>query len=331
MEKRILGQTGMSVSVLGMGCWAIAGGSTWGPQDQRDSMDALRAAYDEGITLFDTAEAYGNGISEELIGRTLADVRDRIVLATKVSPKHFAPADLRVACENSLRRLQTDHIDLYQLHWPHPTIPATETFAVLETLRREGKIRAAAVSNFGPVGLAELLADGMRPVADQVAYNLLFRAAEFELQPTCLREHISLLCYSPIMQGLLTGKFRNVDEVPEGRARSRHFSSDRPGVRHHDPGAETETQAALDAFLAASRESGRPAVQLALQWLLGQPAVASVLVGARNPQQVHDNVAAVTADPVDPLWLQRLTQVTDPLKQTLGPSLDMWQSDSRAR
>lgn len=332
MEKRKLGTSDISVSVIGMGCWAIVGGFNWGPQDEKDSLDALRAAYDTGITLFDTAEGYGKGYSEELIGRALGSVRDRIVIASKVSPSHFAPADLRTACENSLRRLRTDTIDVYQLHWPNPSVPINETWATLEALRDEGKIRAVAVSNFDVKGLCELAAIGFHPVADQVAYNVLFRAVEYALQPHCVKENISLLCYSPLMQGMLTGKYPRLDDVPEERARTRHFSCDRPRTRHAEPGAETETQDTMDAFLELAAAMDRKPAHLALQWLLAQPAVASVLVGGRNPGQVKENAAAATAPlPADPQWIQRVSDLSERLKARLGPNLDMWQSESRAR
>ncbi len=331
MEKRRLGKTDISVSVVGMGCWAIVGGFNWGPQDENDSLAALQAAYDEGITLFDTAEGYGKGYSEQLIGRALSGVRDRIILATKVSPSHFAPADLRTACENSLRRLRTDYIDVYQLHWPNPAVPMEETWAALEALRDEGKIRAVAVSNFDVKGLCELAAIGFHPVSDQVAYNLLFRAVEYGLQPYCVNENISLLCYSPIMQGLLTGKFRCLDDVPPDRARTRHFSCRRSHARHSDPGAEKETQDAMDALARTAQAVDRKPLELALQWLLAQPAVTSVLVGGRNAQQVAENVAATSRPPSDTQWIQQLSELSEPLKARLGPSLDMWQSESRAR
>ncbi len=332
MEERRLGKTDIYVSVVGMGCWAIVGGFNWGPQDESDSLAALQAAYDSGITLFDTAEGYGKGYSEQLIGRALGGVRDRIILATKVSPSHFTATDLRAACENSLRRLRTDYIDVYQLHWPNPSVPIEETWAALAALRDEGKIRAVAVSNFDVKGLRELAAIGFQPASDQVAYNLLFRAVEYALQPYCVSENISLLCYSPIMQGLLTGKFRCLDDVPPDRARTRHFSCRRPQTRHSDSGAETETQDAMDAFVRLANALGRKPLELALQWLLAQPAVTSVLVGGRNAQQVAENVAAATSrPPSDTQWMQQLSDVSQPLKKRLGPNIDMWQSESRAR
>ncbi len=332
METRRLGNTDIYVSVVGMGCWAIVGGFNWGPQDESDSLAALQAAYDSGITLFDTAEGYGKGYSEQLIGRALGGVRDRIVLATKVSPSHFTATDLRAACENSLRRLRTDYIDVYQLHWPNPSVPIEETWAALAALRDEGKIRAAAVSNFDVKGLSELASIGFIPVSDQVAYNLLFRAVEYGLQPYCANENISLLCYSPLMQGLLTGKFRRLDDVPPDRARTRHFSCHWPQARHSDSGAETETQNVIDELVRLADALDRKPLELALQWLLAQSAVTSVLVGGRNPQQVEQNAAAATSPPpADTQWIQKLSELSNPLKARLGPSLDMWQSKSRAR
>ena len=179
MQYRALANTDIKVSAIAFGCWAIVGGFNWGPQDEKDSLDALRTAYDAGINFFDSAEGYGNGRSEQLLARGLSDVRDRIVIATKVSPRHFVPHDLRAACERSLRNLNSDWIDLYQLHWPNRALPIDETLGVLEDLKQQGKIRAYGVSNFGPKDLAGCLATPYAINSNQLAYNLLFRAIEY--------------------------------------------------------------------------------------------------------------------------------------------------------
>ena len=329
MRTRTLGRSDLKVLVICFGCWAIAGDSIWGEQDERDAINAMHEAVDHGLNFFDTAEGYGAGASEALLGRGLSNRRDRVILATKASPNHHAPEALKQACEDSLRRLQTDYLDLYQLHWPSREVPFADTWAAMQELIDEGKVRAGGVSNFGPQDLDMLLEAG-HPVSDQVAYSLLFRAVEYEIAPKCEAEGISILCYSPIMQGLLAGKFATPDEVPETRARSRHFSSDRPQARHGEPGAEELTFETIAAIRAIADDLGEPMHRMAIAWLIAQPAVGSVIVGIRNPEQARDNIAAgnleLPAEVID-----RINEATRPLKEILGANADMWQGESRIR
>lgn len=328
MDYRTLGVSELEVSTVGFGCWAIVGGFNWGPQDEADSLAALRAAYDSGCTFFDTAEAYGDGYSEELIAKALAGERANITLASKASPPHFQPAALTKACEDSLRRLKTDYIDLYQLHWPSEEVPLDDTLAALATLMREGKIRAAGVSNFG-VGSLETCVNASLPiVSNQVAYNLLFRAIEFEILPFCAENNISIVCYSPIMQGLLAGKFNSPDDVPEDRARTRHFSATRPQARHGEDGAEAETFAAIDRLRAVACDNNLSMADMALSWLLAQNGVATAITGARNADQARRNAAAADVK-LSSDTLAELNRITDELKEKLGANPDLWQGDSR--
>lgn len=328
IEYRRLAKTDITVSTIAFGCWAIVGGFNWGPQDETDSLQAIVAAYDGGVNFFDTAEGYGNGYSEQLLAKALYQVRKDVVIASKASPQNFAPADLRAACERSLQNLQTDYIDLYQLHWPNHDIPIDETLGVLEELKQAGKIRAYGVSNFGPRDLRDAILTEKEISSNQVAYNLLFRAIEWDIQPLCASTDVSLLCYSPLMQGLLTGKFANADEVPEDRARSRHFNKNRVAAKHGEEGAEAETFAAIDRIRLIAKESGLEMADVSLAWLLAQPAVTSVLVGARNAEQSKQNILSARAA-VSPAIIERLNAATDKLKQILGPSADMWQNPPR--
>ena len=330
MQYRKLSGTDIEVSSVAFGCWAIVGGFNWGPQEESDSLAALRAAREAGVTLIDTAEAYGDGMSEQLIAKALSDVRDEIVIASKVSGSNFAPEDLREACERSLRNLNTDRMDLYQLHWPNRDIPVEETLGVLDELRAEGKIRAFGVSNFGPQDLAGCLASKYSICSNQLAYNMLFRAVEFEILPLCVREGISMLCYSPLMQALLTGKFASADDVPEDRARTRHFACTRPQARHTEEGAEAETFDAVGQVRKVAEELGEPMADVCLAWLLAQEGVTAVLVGGRSADQARRNTRAADLTlPAD--VIEQLSAATDPLKQKLGPNADMWQSESRIR
>lgn len=329
MDYRNLGGTDISASVVAMGCWAIVGDSTWGEQDEAMSVATIHAALDAGINFFDTAEAYGDGYSETVLGRALAGRRQAAVIASKVSGPHLAAGDVQRACEQSLRRLNTDYLDLYQIHWPNPDIPLAETMGVLEELRAAGKVRAIGVCNFGVGDLGDLLAAGSA-ATNQLPYSLLWRAIEFDIQRQCVEHNIGILCYSPLMQGLLTGKFATADDVPEGRARTRHFSSDRPQSRHTEPGCETETFAAIDRIRAISAEIDAPMSHVALAWLLHQPGVTSVLAGARNPEQIQENVQA-TALRLRPDTVDALVAATNDVKQKLGANPDMWVTESRFR
>ena len=329
MRYRTLGQTGITVSVVAMGCWAIVGDSTWGPQDEAASVATIQAALDAGVNFFDTAEAYGDGYSESLLGRALAGRRHEAVIATKVSPSYLSRDEIRQHCERSLQQLGTDYVDLYQIHWPSRTVPLAETMEALDTLRQQGKVRAIGVSNFGLQDLSDLLAVG-RCETNQLPYSLLSRAIEYAIQQKCIDAGIGILCYSPLAQGLLTGKFSSPDEVPEGRARTRHFSSERPQTRHGEPGCEAETFAALEEIRRISASVHEPMAAVALGWLLHQPGVTSVIAGARHPEQIRQ--AAHAADLQLSLeTIAGLTIASDEVKQMLGPNPDLWQSAAESR
>jgi aryl-alcohol dehydrogenase-like predicted oxidoreductase len=329
MEYRKLGRTDIEVSVVAMGCWAIAGGWTWGPQDEADSIATIHAALDAGVNFFDTAEGYGRGYSEEVLGRALKGRRHEAVIATKVSKGHLAPDDVIEACEGSLRRLQTDVIDLYQIHWPSRELPISETFPALEKLREQGKVRAIGVSNFAIGDLTDLLAIG-HCQTDQLPYSLLWRAIEYEILPKCVEEDIGILCYSPLMQGLLTGKYGSPDDVPEGRARSRHFSKDRPRVRHGEPGCEAETFAAIERVRQIGESVGESMAQVSLAWLLAQPGVNAVLAGARKPHQIEETAQAAALT-LAPETIEALAESTEEVKQLLGTSPDIWGGKAEGR
>ena len=328
MKYRTLGRTDISVSVVCMGCWAIISDSTWGNQDEADSVGAIHAALEAGVNLFDTAEGYGRGASEELLGRVLADrPRESVVIATKVGKFGLTADKLMRHCEESLTRLRTDHIDLYQVHWPNPRVPIAETMAALENLKAQGKIRIAGVSNFGRSCLDDLLAVG-RVESNQLPYSLLWRPIEQEVQPVCVENEISILCYSALCQGLLTGKFTSADEVPESRARTRLFSEQRPESRHGEPGCEAETFEAIAALRSICEELGQPMNRVALAWLLAQPGVTSVIAGARNAEQAGQNARAAELE-LEPDVVAALGQATRKVAEYVGTNADMWERHSR--
>jgi aryl-alcohol dehydrogenase-like predicted oxidoreductase len=329
MQYRKLGGTDLEVSAVALGCWAIIGGFNWGPQEKGESLDTIAAALEAGITFFDTAEGYGDGYSEQLVAEGLGSRRADVVIASKVSADHLAPDKLKEACERSLCNLNTDVIDLYQVHWPSREVPFDDSMRALEDLRDAGKIRYIGVSNFGPQDMREMRRVG-RFESNQLPYNLLWRAIEYEIQPQCAEHNISILPYSPLMQGLLTGKFQNVADVPHDRRRTRHYSGSYELSRHGGPGYEDETFAAVDAIRVICREIDQPMTHVTLAWLLAQPAVTSVIAGARNRQQVKANAQAADLS-LSPVILERLSSATAELKALLGPDPDMWSPRDESR
>lgn len=318
----------MEISTVCMGCWALVGDSTWGSQEKADSIDTVRAAIEAGINFFDTAELYGQGYSEQILGEALGAGRDKVVIASKFSRSAHAEHVI-AACEESLLNLRTDYIDLYHIHWPSRDVPFDETVRAMEDLKAAGKVRHLAVCNFGPGDLSEIL-DLMTPAVNQLPYNLLWRAIEFEILPASLAAGVPITCYSPIMQGLLTGKFRSADDVPAGRARTRLYSGDRPKAVHGQAGAEKETFTAIAEIADLADQNGLDMAAMALAWLIGRDGVVSVIAGARSPEQIRHNAAAGDLTLSDDV-ITRLDEITQPLKQKMGPNADMWKTPSRMR
>jgi myo-inositol catabolism protein IolS len=330
MDYILLPYTDFKVSRLAFGAWPIAGGFNWGPQDDKDSRATLRVAYEEGINFFDTAKGYGDGKSEELINKELGDVRGKIFIANKVSPDELTYPLIKEACHDRLRAMNTDYIDLLQIHWPNWDVPLEETFRGLEELKQEGKVRAYGVSNFGKKDLGDSIALGAKLSGNQLPYNLLWRSIEFEITPLCETHNVPVLCYMPILQGMLSGKFSSADEIPEDRARTRHFSSQRPLTRHKEPGCEELTFDTIKKIKQLAADLGVPMADLSMAWLLAQPIVGCILVGARNVDQIKQNINANQIKLAEDV-IQKLNEITKPLKQELGKNPDLWQSGKDTR
>jgi aryl-alcohol dehydrogenase-like predicted oxidoreductase len=346
VETRPCGTSGLRLPAVGLGCWAFGGGEYWGAQSQEDVDAVVHAALDLGITYFDSAEAYNGGASETSLGRALAGRRDRAVIGTKVNPSNTRPATLLEHCEASLRRLGTDWIDLYMVHWPinasalqHFTSDADllarppqlrAALETLESLKRAGKIRHWGVSNFGVRQLQEVTALGFQPAADELAYNLLMRGIELQVLPWCRDNGIGVLGYSALMQGLLSGRFTSIDELPPPRTRTRHFAGTRKGSRHGGAGVEAETWAALQAIAALAGESGLAVADLSIAWALANPAITCTIVGCRNRRQLEENVRALSITLTSEVK-SRLERATDEVLAKLGPHIDYYQSVEESR
>ncbi len=346
MQTRSFKTSGLTLPILGVGCFSFGGGTYWGAQSQRDVDEVVARAIDLGVNFFDTAETYNAGASELALGEALRDRRDAALICTKIQPDHCYRDEIRLHCEASLARLKTDRIDIYMIHWAltasalrHYSNDAQrlenppridEALHALDELRREGKIRHIGVSNFGVMQLAEAVATGVPLALNELPYNLLSRAIEPDLLPACVDHGIGVLGYTPLAQGLLSGKLASFDELPPIRVRTRHFRGDRPGSRHGGPGCEAETFAALDNLRRAAEEAGLPLGDLALAWAVANPAITCTLVGARNRAQLEANIRAAKA-PISPALRAELSRLTDALTQKLGPSLDYHQSPDDSR
>ena len=328
MKYKTITKAGIDVSTIALGCWQFAGGDMWGDQQEKENVAAVHAAIDLGINLFDTAEGYGAGKSEEVLGRALKGKRDKVVVATKASGPTYAADEIAAACENSLKRLGTDYIDIYQLHWPRPGMVGGDAlFEGIGRLIDSGKIRHFSVCNFGTGDLAKILPSGT-VTTNQLSYSLLWRGIEYEIVPKCKEHDIGIFTYSSLVHGLLSGKYSRLDDFPDNRARSLHFSSSRAGVTHGTGGREALTSETLEKIRSLCRKAGVTVAEAAFGWAMHQPQVTSVLAGAGKPGQVEQN-AAVADMSFPEGFLDALTMATDPLKAAFGNQVDMWQVPGR--
>jgi aryl-alcohol dehydrogenase-like predicted oxidoreductase len=285
MEKRKIGS--LQVSVVGLGC------NNFGWRLDADATAAVvHAALDAGVNFFDTADIYGGTKSEEYLGRALRGHRDQVVIATKFGMKvdeHGAkPEYVRRAADDSLRRLGTDYIDLYQLHQPDPDTPIADTLAALNELVKAGKVREIGCSNFSAQQIREaesaVRAGAARFASVQNEYSLLHRDPEREVLPECERRGLAFLPYFPLANGLLTGKYRAGRPVPQG---TRISTQERFGKLLNEPNLEI-----VEGLIRFAEARGRSILQLAFSWLLSRSAVASVIAGATSEQQVRSNAAS---------------------------------------
>ncbi|MFD7657816.1 aldo/keto reductase [Actinosynnema sp. NPDC059797] len=303
MEHRRLGASGLQVPVLSLGAGTFGGRGplfgAWGDTDVARARELVDLCLDAGVTMFDTADVYSDGASEEVLGAAIKGRRDRVILSTKAGlPVGDGPNDagssrsrLVKACEDALRRLGTDHIDLFQLHAFDAGTPVEEVLDALHGLVRAGKVRYLGVSNFAGWQLMKSLAAAERHhhpryVAHQVYYSLVGRDYEWELMPLGHDQGVGALVWSPLGWGRLTGKVRRGRPLPE---RSRlHDTAD------YGPPVDQELlYDVVDVLVEIAAETGRTVPQVALNWLLTRPTVASVIIGARDRAQLRDNLGAV--------------------------------------
>lgn len=298
MQTRRLGATDLHLTTVGLGTWAIGGGGwqwAWGPQDDADSIAAIRHGLDLGINWIDTAAAYGVGHAEEVVGRAIAGRRDEVIIATKCGLVwdegstdvygRLKADSVRREAEASLRRLNVDVIDLYQIHWPNPDTDIEEAWEAIAGLVRDGKVRYAGASNFSVAQIERV--QPIHPVASlQPPYSMLERGIEQELLPSCAANNIGVIAYSPMQSGLLTGKLtrERVANMPDDDWRKRDGHFQEPEL--------SANLALVEELRPVAERNGKTVAQLAVAWVLRRPEVTAAIVGARHPQQIEETIVA---------------------------------------
>jgi myo-inositol catabolism protein IolS len=283
MQQRRLGSSQVSVSEIGLGTWGMSG-AFWGAADDSESIRVIHQALDLGVTLVDTAEAYGRGHAEEVVGKALAGRRQQAVIATKAAPNHLEPAEAVKALEGSLKRLQTDYVDVYFIHWPNPDVPLGATMDAFERLRTEGRIRALGVSNFGAKEMDSARQHGIIDVL-QPPYNMLWREVEAATLPYCREHNIGVMPYSGLAQGLLTGALSRNTKFVEG--------DERRTTVLFQPGPYERALDAVEGLRPIAAKYGKSVAQLAVQWLTSRPGVSAPLLGARTVHEIKENAGSV--------------------------------------
>jgi aryl-alcohol dehydrogenase-like predicted oxidoreductase len=307
MQYRKLSNSDLELSVITFGAWA-AGGWMWGGTERKQAINAIRESYYVGVTSIDTAPAYGQGLSEEIVGEALTGIpRDKVQIITKYGLRwdlkkgefHFKSKDnegkdidmykysgregIIQECENSLRRLKTDYIDLYQIHWADSTTPISETMETAALLIKQGKVRHAGVCNYNVAQLAEA-EKSIKIISNQVPYSMVKREIEKEVVPHCIQNNKAILAYSPLERGLLTGKIKPGYQFEEGDHRANLFYFSDENIKR--------TNEFLDKIKPIAAGKGITLSQLVLGWTLAQPGITIALVGARNAEQAVANAKA---------------------------------------
>ncbi len=328
MEDFELGTSHIKASRLALGTWAFSGARIWGSNPERDSIRTIHMALDRGVNLIDTANRYGDGEAERVLGEALKGRRQEALVATKLYTDELSFEKVLESCEASLKRLGTDVIDLYQIHWPSREIPLDETFRAFEKLKEQGKVREIGVCNFGEKDAPEAAERGA--VLDQLPYSLIWRVIEKRILPACRRAGLPVWAYVPLGQGLLSGKYRSIEDVPQGRRETRIYSSSWGMSKHTEPGFEKPVFELIGALRGVCTEFGCSMPELSLAFLKNREGVSAVLMGARSEAQLEANLAAWEAE-VPEEAVRKAVALSEALKEAEGENADLWISENGGR
>ena len=337
MEHRAFGRTGLAVSAVGFGSWPMSGGERYGAIEDAEAIRAIHRALDGGVNCVDTAPAYGFGHAEEVVGQALRGRRDRVILVTKCGlawdagnpaiRRDTAPQSLKREVDLSLRRLQTDVIDVYLIHWPNVATPFEDAFGAMDDIVRAGKVRFVGVSNF-TVEQMEACMRARRIDVVQVGYHLFDRRMEREVFPYCARHGIGVMGYGPLGHGLLTGAFTPATRFADPDWRAKGIAFGQPIFTPENLPRNVAVVERLRREVAAPL--GVPVSWLALAWVLRNPVVSTALVGARNPTEAEDSLtgARLTLSAAD---VDRIEAILEGAAGTiraftpLRPAMELWE------
>lgn len=323
MDYTLLNDQKTKISRISLGTWAFSGAAVWGECDEIAAIHTIHSALDRGINLFDTAEAYGDGESEKLLGKALKERRNSAIIATKVYSNHLDYQGIIESCEASLRRLDTDYLDILQIHWPNKDISIEESFRAFDKLKVDGKVRNISVCNHGIKSMEAI--EGHDVVLNQMPYSLIWRLGEYHLSKQMDDKGVLLWAYSPLAQGLLTGKYKTIEDVPMNRRTTRMYNSKWGVSSHTDNGFEVEIFGFLKKLRALCEETGYSMTALAFGFLKCKENLGSILVGARDMIQLDQNLEAyyeiITED-----ILEEIEGLSLELKLKMGTNADLWQN-----
>ncbi|MFQ5809255.1 MAG: aldo/keto reductase [Armatimonadota bacterium] len=276
MEYRKLGETGIDISAITLGAW-VYGKDAWADVKDDESVRAIHAALDGGINIIDTAAGYGGGYSEQVVGKAVKDRRDEVLLASKCGAQ---PDRIPEQIDVCLQNMQLDCIDLYQVHYPSPRIPIADTIGAMAEIQQAGKIRFIGVSNFSREQLREAL-DTARIETSQPPFNVFWREIDDDHLPFCREKNIAVLPYSPLAQGLLAGRFRTPEDIPDDIRSENKLMAE---------GVFEQCVEVVEYIEEVAARHGKSVVQAAINWTINYPGITSAIVGARRPEQAQENI-----------------------------------------
>lgn len=334
MEKVKLGNSDLMISRMTLGCWTFGSdaNSYWGAQQKEDSVALLSRAIEMGVNYYDTAFVYNDGAAERALGEAICSgLREKMIICNKIPQLSYeALPTYEQQVRDSLKRLRTDYLDVLMMHWPcNDKDLLRANLEQLQKVKDKGLVREIGVSNFG-VGQMEIAREmGVEICVNELAYNIIHRGAELAVLPYIGKHNIAVMAYMPLMQGILSGKYDTIDEIPPIRRRTLHFDSlGNESIRHGGRGMEAELQAFLRDLKAVSAESGYSCSTLCISWILSRSEISTVLSGCRTTAQLEANVKAVeTTLPAD--LIRKLDEISAPIAALCGANCDLWQWNSR--
>lgn len=332
MNQRKLGSSSLMISTVAVGTWSYGSneGDYWGKQEQVDVDMAVKGAIDKGINFFDTALVYNGGRSEEALGKAIKGMRDKVIICDKIHNR-AEPKDFEKTVDLMLKHLDMEYMDLLLLHWPCPDMDDNKgRLNAMVKMIDTGKVKNIGVSNFGLKQLDSIKEFLPYVSANEMSYNILSRGIESSIIKKCMDNKIGIIGYSPLFQGLLTGKYKTIDEIPSNYARTRHFKNMRGGQAEEGFDVEEEIIIILKEIKKISEELNISPAQLSLAWSIAKPGIATTIVGCRNERQLNSNVnaAALTL----PKWaMDKIDELSWPIVEKISSSPDYYHSNDKGR